>query len=284
MPLFHRAGYAIHYDIVGDQGPWVVLTPGGRGAMADVQQLAKGLAAQGYRVVIHDRRNCGRSDVFVDGEASEQEVWVEDVYALLLQLQALPVIAGGGSAGCRLSLLLAIKYPDAVRGLLLWWVTGGAYAATALAHEYYGQFIDIATEQGMVGICESEFFAARIEDNPANRARLLAMDPIAFIRVMQGWRDYFLRGAALPVIGATAEQLQAIKVPTLIIPGSDDIHPRASAVRLNELMAGSQLQYPFERAELDAIRNLPQDALLQAFQQRLQDHCQAFLLHNFAAL
>ena len=277
MSIFKRDQVSIYYEVVGDRGAWIVLTPGGRNGLEDLRYLADELVGKGYRVLLHDRRNCGQSDVFVDGELSEQEVWVDDVHALLRHLDALPVIAGGGSAGCRLSLLLAHQYPGSVRGLLLWWVTGGRHAADHLGQEYYGQFIDIAASQGLAGVCETDFFSQRIIDNPANREILMSMPTDHFVAVMSRWRDYFLQGAELPVIGLSAEQLQAIGVPTLIVPGSDAVHPRANAVLLDQLLPDSQLQYPFEKADLAALKQQSSADILQAFRRRLVDHCTTFL-------
>ena len=102
MPYFKRDQVSLYYEVIGVQGDWIVLTPGGRGSLEDVRYLANVLALKGYRILLHDRRNCGRSDVFIDGELSEQEVWVEDVQALLEQLEATPVIAW---RFCRLSIV-----------------------------------------------------------------------------------------------------------------------------------------------------------------------------------
>ena len=55
----------------------------------------------------------------------------------------------------------------------------------------------------MPAVCETEFFRERIASNPANRDRLLGMDAQRFIDVMAR-REYFLRDADLPVIGASA--------------------------------------------------------------------------------
>ncbi len=35
---------------------------------------------------IHDRRNCGVSDVSFDGNQSEYEVWVDDLYAIACEV------------------------------------------------------------------------------------------------------------------------------------------------------------------------------------------------------
>ncbi|MBX9812342.1 MAG: hypothetical protein K2Y16_12140 [Burkholderiales bacterium] len=45
-------------------------------------------------------------------------------------------VAGPAARRCRLSILFALRYPDAVRGLLLWRITGGRFAAQRLAENY----------------------------------------------------------------------------------------------------------------------------------------------------
>src|SRR5919198_3424654 len=129
MPIAHVRGVNINYEVLGSGGPWVALSPGGRRALDNVKNLAQHVANAGYRVLVHDRRNCGLSDIAIGADLSEYEVWAEDLYDLLSQLNGLPTIVGGGSSGCRLSVLFALKYPHAVRALLLWRVTGGAVAA-----------------------------------------------------------------------------------------------------------------------------------------------------------
>ena len=54
-----------------------------------------------------------------------------------------------------------------------------------MGYNYYEQFIEDAERGGMKGVAESEFFAERIAENPANRERLLAMDVQEFIGVMR---------------------------------------------------------------------------------------------------
>jgi pimeloyl-ACP methyl ester carboxylesterase len=50
-----------------------------------------------------------------------------------------------------------------------------------------------------------------------------------FIAQMNHWQDFYLRGADLPVIGATEAQLRSIAVPTVVIAGNDRTHPRSVA-------------------------------------------------------
>jgi hypothetical protein len=42
---------------------------------------------------------------------------------------------------------------------------------------YYGQFIEAARQGGMAAVCATEQYQERIAANPANRERLMAMDP-----------------------------------------------------------------------------------------------------------
>jgi pimeloyl-ACP methyl ester carboxylesterase len=224
VPIVNINGVNINYEVLGTRGPWIALSPGGRREMGNVRPLAEKLAAAGYRVFIHDRRNCGASDVSFNGSQSEYEVWVDDLHALLAKFDALPAVIGGGSSGARLAMLFALKYPRDVRALLIWRVTGGPFAAQRLAEQYYGQYIRAAQQGGMAAVAASEHFAERIAQNPANRALLMAQTPEAFIAVMESWREYFNRGADLPVIGATDSDLASIEVPTCIIPGNDRTH------------------------------------------------------------
>lgn len=241
MPTATVRGVEINYEVHGGKGPWMALSPGGRRALESVRTLAEKMADAGYLVLIHDRRNCGASEVVIDGEDSEYEIWADDLHALLAEFDALPAIVGGSSSGCRLSILFALRHPEAVRALLLWRVTGGAFAAQRLAEMYYGQHIRAAREGGMAAVCETEHFRERIEERPANRERLMSMDPERFIAVMSHWREYFVHGADLPVIGATEADLGSIAVPAIIVPGNDKTHGIATGRNAHRLIPDSEL-------------------------------------------
>jgi len=247
MPYAKVRGVNINYQVLGTTGPWVALSPGGRRDLGGIQNQAGKLAELGYRVVIFDRRNCGASDVVIDGNESEYEIWADDVHELLRQLGALPAIVGGSSSGCRTSLLFALRHPDSVRALLLWRVTGGRFACERLAEEYYGQFITAARSGGMAAVCGMEHWQERIKARPANRDVLMKMEPQQFIRVMSRWREYFLEGADLPVIGATEADLQSIQVPAFIVPGNDLTHGRQTGETLGRLLPTSEVHVLFPK-------------------------------------
>jgi pimeloyl-ACP methyl ester carboxylesterase len=232
MPVATVRGVEINYEMLGERGPWVALQPGGRRGLAGVKSLGEKIAEAGCRVLVYDRRNCGASGVSFDGGNSENEIWAEDLHALLAQLDALPSYVGGSSSGCRLALLMALRHPADVRGLLLWRVTGGSYAARRLVENYYGQFIEVAQRGGMEAVRHTEHFAELIAGNPGNRARLMAIEPQRFIGIMEEWRDAFNEGAHHAVIGLSPTELRSLTMPACIIPGNDQVRagPRKSPI------------------------------------------------------
>jgi pimeloyl-ACP methyl ester carboxylesterase len=231
----------LNYEIIGDNGPWITLTPGSRRSYDEFVPLARLLAKQGYRVLLHDRRNCGRSEVGIEARGSEHEIWADDLNELCKTVGASEVYAGGASAGARLALLFALRHPSTVRGLVLWRVTGGQHAVQKLAKQYYGDFIDLAKAGGMAAVCGSDHFAESIKARPSNRDRLMAMKPEDFIAVMNTWRENFLAAAELPVVGATEEQLRGLKIPVCIVCGNDKVHTPAAARKAASLILGSEL-------------------------------------------
>jgi pimeloyl-ACP methyl ester carboxylesterase len=253
MPFAVIRGINMNYEVLGNNGPWVALSPGGRRDISGIELLAGKVAETGHRVVVFDRRNCGASDVVIDGQDSEYEIWADDVHELLRQLGALPAVIGGSSSGCRTSLLFALRHPEAVKALLLWRVTGGRFACERLAQEYYGQYIDAAKQGGMEAVCEMEHWKERIAARPQNRSALIEMDAQRFIAVMSRWREYFLQGADLPVIGATEAELKTIKVPACIIPGNDLTHGRQTGENLGKLLQNSEVHVLFPKHYDEAL-------------------------------
>ena len=247
MPNAKVRGVNINYKILGNSGPWVALSPGGRRDISGIELIASEVAKRGHRVVIFDRRNTGASDVVIDGNDSEYEIWADDIHELLNQLGALPAIVGGSSSGCRTALLFTLRHPESVRALLLWRITGGRVACERLAEEYYGQFITAAKAGGMAAVCEMEHWRERIAARPQNRDALMKMDPERFIAVMLRWREYFLKGADLPVIGATEADLRSIKVPACIVPGNDNTHGRQTGETLGRLLQKSEVHVLFPK-------------------------------------
>ena len=75
----------------------------------------------------------------------------------------------------------------------------------------------------------------------------MKMEPARFIEVMSRWRDYFLKGIDLPVIGATEAELKSIKVPACIVPGNDLTHGRQTGENLGRLIPTSEVHVLFPK-------------------------------------
>jgi pimeloyl-ACP methyl ester carboxylesterase len=256
MPRASVRGVDLNYDVVGEQGPWIMLIQGGRQDMELFRPLAENFAAAGYRVLIHDRRNSGGSAVALDAAASEEEVFADDAHALCEQLGALPVIACGGAGGSRHCILMTLRHPGSTRCLLLWWPSGGRASAEQLAELYYGQYITAAESGGMQAVAETPYYQERIARLPANRERVANMDLDEFVGTMRRWRQFFLNGADLPVIGVDEATVRTITLPTCVIPGHDLIHPREIGEALARIIPEAELHPlpPLERPVDEAAR------------------------------
>ena len=254
MPVSKINGVNINWRSVGDRGPWVVMTTGGRRGHDEFIPLAKKIASYGFRVMLHDRRNTGASGVLIEGDEGEEMIWTRDMHALLSERNALPAFFSGSSAGARTSMLFYLHYPQAVRGLLLLRVTGGAFAAGRLPEQYYGQFIRAAEQGGMPAVCAMDAWKERFTANPANAEYMARLPVKQFLEVMKRWHEIFLAGAHHPVMGVTAEQLHSIKAPTVIIPGNDNTHSSVSGLTAHRLIPGSTLhRLPIEDQDVPLI-------------------------------
>lgn len=68
-------GLELAYNVLGDKGPLVVVTPGGQNGGAAKLDVATFLAGRGYRVLLHDRRGTGASDAgWDDGTRTDNEL------------------------------------------------------------------------------------------------------------------------------------------------------------------------------------------------------------------
>lgn len=241
MSVKNIRGVDIVYEVLGDSGPWVTVTPGGRRGLVGERTLAGLIAEAGFRVLIHDRRNMGASGIAFPGDNESYEQ-AEDLLGLLQALGTGPAYIAGSSSGARMSILLAQHHPDAVKALLLWRVTGGAYAAGRLAFNYYEQYIDAVTEGGIEAVLATEHFAAMAKANPINAEALRRMGAEAFKASMQRWLAGFRADCDFPVAGISPENMRKITVPSIVVPGNDKVHPPAPGQAAHRLLPNSIYQ------------------------------------------
>ena len=242
MPEFKINEVTLIYEVLG-QGSPVVYTPGGFDTKESPRPLAERLAER-YQVLIYDRPLCGQSDAVIAGD-SLHEMWAENLYRLLDHLNMLPAYIGGSSMGLMLSLRFAHRFPDAVRGLLLLNAPVDDYAIWREFGESFSQCATVAEANGMKAAIETAFsgmvdWPRVIAENPANEARLLAMEPVEFATVMRRWGSALIANKP-HFAGLTDADIQNITIPAIVAPGLDTIHPQHVAEALYRLLPNAEM-------------------------------------------
>jgi 2-hydroxy-6-oxonona-2,4-dienedioate hydrolase len=249
MPDLAVNGCTIHYEELGTGVP-VIITPGGRWG-GYVQRAIATELARDFRVITWDRRNTdGVADIVIAGDRSEAEIWADDLAALIRALGLAPCYVGE-YAGCRVTPLLCLQHPELVKGLMLAWPSGGEFAAERLPKNFYRQYIRAALRAGMMGVVEIDRFATSIKKRPTNRERLLAMEPLDFVRQMAFWEASFTTSADLPIAGcrASEDEWSSIKAPAIVIGGTDPIHPTEVAQKLSAILPNCRYHEPVATAD-----------------------------------
>lgn len=266
-------GGKVVYEIVGAQGEFIVLTPGGRFSkdIPGLRPLAEALADGGYRVLLWDRPNCGKSDVQLFGE-SESHMRAAVLNDLITTLGIGPCILAGGSGGARDSMLTAILYPQQVTKLVLWNIVGGIFGTYVLGHVYAMPSILAVRGRGMPGVLAVSDWRSCIEANPANRERLLSFTADEFLIIMLRWLNAFVTKPGQTIPGVDDTLFNDLDVPTLIIRGGENDlnHPKRTSLEVQCLIKGSELIDP----------PWPEDAWERASEAMAQGKAQGFNLFD----
>jgi len=262
-------GGNVVYEILGESGDLIVLTPGGRFSkeIEGLRPLAEALVAGGYRVLLWARPNCGASDVQFYGQ-SESHMRAETLRGLLGKLGVERCIIAGGSGGARDSMLTTMLYPELVEKLVVWNIVGGIYGSFVLGSFYIIPSILAVRGTGMDGVIKVAEWRDRIEENPNNKQRFLDFDKDEFLKVMLRWLNAFVSKPGQTIPGVPDEMFDRIQVPTLIIRGgeNDMDHPKRTSLEVSCLIKGSELIDP----------PWPEDAWERASEERAAGKVQRF--------
>jgi pimeloyl-ACP methyl ester carboxylesterase len=241
-------GLTLAYETIGPEGgrPWAI-TPGGRFTKESpgVRQLADALAAEGNRVLIWDRPNCGESDVCFEG-SSESATQADALVGLLRHLGMTPAVIAGGSGGARVSLLAASRHRADASGLAIWWISGGVFGLLSLATHYCGGSLAAAWTEGMEAVADLPEWEEAVTRNAGNRQRFLDQDRARFIETMERWMVAYCPRDGEHVPGLPDAEARALDVPALVFrSGESDVHhTRATSEALAELLPRARLVEP----------------------------------------
>lgn len=211
-----RPGATIHYERWGETGPLVVLVNGHTRPLNDFRMLGRHLVEQGFRVAALDNRGAGQtttSKAFVlDDMADDVLALVEGPFKLL-----------GISMGGFISQTVALKAPERVESLVL---VSTASRQGAIRRDDTPWVPDVEA----VGRKLAPYFTADFAQRNAMLVKSMAKQIAQAVK--DG--DYAVRSEAqkTAVKGFDAyDRLSAIKAPTLVVHGEDDLIVPASAGR-----------------------------------------------------
>ncbi|HLH69685.1 MAG TPA: alpha/beta hydrolase [Candidatus Dormibacteraeota bacterium] len=248
MPSVEINGGQVVYEILGpEDGDPIVLTPGGRFSkdVPGLRPLAEKLVEGGMKVLLWDRPNCGASDVQFTGR-SESHMRADTLAELLKRVGMAPAVIAGGSGGARDSIITVIEHPEVATRLIVWSIVGGVYSTINLAGVYVLPNIITVKSRGIEAVLEMPEWKERIEANPRNRERILALGADGFLRVMLRWLNAYVPKPGQTIPGVEDEEFEKIQVPTLIIRGGENDldHPKRTSFEVHCLIRGSRLVDP----------------------------------------
>jgi pimeloyl-ACP methyl ester carboxylesterase len=252
MPQLDRDGVKIYYEVHGKGDP-IILSHGYSATSKMWEKQVEALRGRN-RVIVWDMRGHGQSDSPADLARCSEQATVDDMAALLDACDAPTAIVGGLSLGGYMSLAFNLRLPQRVRSLLLF-DTGPGYKSDSARAEW--------------------------NKNAEARAQALETQGLAALgqrsREVEASQHRGALGLALAARGMLAQRddrvirsLPEIRVPTLVVVGSDDkpFHaatdymaakiPRATKVVIAGAGHAANIDQPqaFNRALIDYLDSL----------------------------
>lgn len=257
MPTAIIDGIKTNYEIHGDGPPLLMYSPGGFDASLD-KWTTLGVYARiklldhlpkKYQCIVFDRRETGQS-----GGRVERITWddyVEQGRGLLLHLGLDTAHLLGGCMGCCPVTAYAVKYPDSVLSMILYWPVGGARFRIK-GHGRFAEHLGLVEKEGLAGAVELALetevgfgkdprigpWAPVIRNDPEFAAAYAAMDVNRYKEIVAGMPRTLLDRDTAP--GAEPEDLLRLDVPALIVPGKDMAHSTSAARYLEECLPQSE--------------------------------------------
>jgi pimeloyl-ACP methyl ester carboxylesterase len=245
-------GVVVDYETRGAGPALLMLAPGGFDATMEKWTTAgvwKGMRpldtlTSEFTVIAYDRRESGQSGGRV--EKLSWALFADQAKGLLDHLSIASAFVLGGCMGCSVALAFAARYPAATRALVLHWPVGG-YRWKINGGDRFARHQRYARENEMSGVVkrahEGKSFWQDPEAGPwasvlvrdARFAEVFAQqDPERYFGIVAAsGRSLFDRDTPP---GAEPEEIMAMKVPAVIIPGDDPAHATSGAHYLRELL------------------------------------------------
>jgi pimeloyl-ACP methyl ester carboxylesterase len=269
-------GIATRYEVVGSGPPLLMFSPGGFDATVE-KWTTLGVYARvklmdylpkKYTCITFDRRECGQSGGRV--EPIGWKHYVAQGKGLLDHLKIPSAHLMGGCMGCSPVIAFGVMHREATKSMVLWWPVGGAKYRMKGRQRFADHlaFVDEAGLPGVVALVQREGktfgadprggpWASVIKRDPEFAARHAKLDVERYKATVTAMRDALLDRDTAP--GAEPEELMALQVPALIVPGHDESHATSAARYLEECLPGSQYWDVMPQAQTE--QNAPERVL-----------------------
>jgi pimeloyl-ACP methyl ester carboxylesterase len=201
MAFIDRDGIKLYYEVHGN-GPALLLTHGfGASSRMWTGQIV--MLAQEFQLSVWDLRGHGRSDYPSAPEAYTEEAALEDMVALLDEVNASSAVVGGLSLGGYLSLAFHRVHPKRTRALLVF-DTGPGYRREEARAAWNQNALKTAVRFETRGLEALKPPELRADHRDATGLAVAA-------------RGFFMQRDAKVI-----DSLPGITIPTLIVVGADD--------------------------------------------------------------
>jgi pimeloyl-ACP methyl ester carboxylesterase len=214
MPLVHLDDIDLHYDSYGEGPPFVFIS--GTATHGDVWKLYQVPEfSRTHRVIVFDQRGTGAT-VTRSTDVSTGRI-AADVAALLDHLGLRQAIVLGHSMGGRIAQSLALDHPDKV-GKLVLASTGAAFKSRGIPVEMCLALVEKGYERYVrehsikIGFTEAFYAAHKAEIDKFLSVRLGNPPTL----------EMFLRYVISRQEHDTSQRLKDIRVPTLVLAGSEE--------------------------------------------------------------
>ncbi|GAA1881435.1 alpha/beta fold hydrolase [Asanoa iriomotensis] len=253
MPTAVIDGITTRYEVTGTGPALLMFSPGGFDSHLEAWEtvgvyrrlnLVAHLSKE-YTCVRFDRRESGGS-----GGRVERLTWasyVAQAVGLLDHLRIESAHLMGGCVGCSTVAATAVAHPGRVRSMVLYSPAGGVryrmkqherfvtHLAFAAAHGL-GAVVALArsTSDGFSKDARVGPWAAPLRHDAAFADAYAAVDPARYAAIVSGTARLLFDRDTVP--GPEPEDLLALDVPALIVPGQDTSHAPSAARYLQECL------------------------------------------------
>jgi len=257
MPIAKIDGIDTRYEIFGEGAPLLMFSPGGFDARIEkwsdlgVYKRIKLLnhLPKKLQCIAFDRRENGQS-----GGRVERITWADFARqgaGLLDHLNIEKAHLMGGCMGCCPVSKFAAALPERTLSMIHYWPVGGPNYRIS-GHQRFARHLAFVEENGLPAVVDlvrshDKNFSGDPRGGPWGQPIRNSGD-FAQMYASLDQKRYLLTVTAMyrglidrdTAPGAEPEELMALDIPSLIIPGSDDFHATSAARYLEECLAGAQ--------------------------------------------